>query len=618
MATGRGGKPRTSRFDVTAKPLAGGGVTGGGELFIDPRYADTLPFRDEVRKARTAGTQLSVSGDLAETLTNLDINPTKKKKLAAYQQFSENLNRAVMEAEKAPDENLLDPYAQAFSQLTSTNPEKSALMLQKSGLALPAVKALGSRGFKSLLASDPKRVVEVFKTTGMPKEMITALISSGDGTPKVAAPAPAAPKLPVGAGPGYQTVQTVDVDPVFPAEPARQPLPIKRGDETKILAKPGPNWTKADIARGYRVTEVLPYGVAAKPAPKTSSVNSEGINFANTHIERERAALQSAAFGASLGGNSAAAKPFTSILENPDALLAQARTRVEGEFAATIAQRQQAVQAATDPVQKAEAERKLYLTERQRDQHMASFDAMTQPKTAGAGTPAQGPGGVARRVVEVVAGRLKNDLKATPAVGERPNPNVGNVREMVQPIPKPASPLAGLRGDIQTTAVPAHKLLAGLTAEERVALERAQDLAAALKTGRQISLGQEVAPNQVEGMQRVPLAGEMEWFDNTEQARRLNQGIKDITRRFPALAGLIDTGPALAPAPRGPLAPNDRGDFQVSLSNLLGSWENAKPFFFEDRPPNVSKKSLPQFRQAENVLALEKITGQPFYPALPA
>jgi len=621
MATGRGGRPRTSRFDVTAKPLAGGGVSGGGELFIDPRYADTLPFRDEVRKARKAGTTISVSDDLHQTLSALDVSAeSKPKNRAAYQQFEGNLKRAVLEDEKAPDENLLDPYRQAFTQLATTDPEKAALILFRSKLDLPVVRSLGNKGFKSLLATDPRRVMQVFKETGLDQrpDFVDALVGAGGGTPKKpVAAAPAAQSLPVGAGPGYQTIPTVDVDPVIPAEPARSPVPIQRGDDTKIVMKPGPNWTKADIARGYRATTVAPFGKPAVPAPKVSSVNTEGINFASTHIERERAALQFAAFGASLE-SPAKAKPFTDILDNPDALMARARQRVEAEFDATIAQRRAAVEAATDPAAVAVAQRKLYLTERQRAEHMASFDAMSQPRTAGAGTPAQGPGGAPRRIVEVLADRWRSDLKPTPAVGERPNPSVGEERAVVRPIPAPASPLVGLRGDVQSNAVPAHKLLAGLGVEERVALERAQDLAAALKTGRQISLGQEVAPNQVEGMQRVPLAEDTEWFDNTEQARRLNQGIKDITRRYPALAGLIDTGPALAPSPRGPVSANDRGDYAVSLSQLLGSWDAAKPFFFEDRPPNVAASTLPLFRQADNVAVLEKITGQPFYPALPA
>lgn len=617
MATGRGG-PRRTRFDVTAKPLAGGGA-GGGEIYIDPRYSSTLPFRDDVRRARGADTAIHVAGDLHETLSGLDVSSSgKNKNRAAVQQFIGNLQRAVLEHSRAPEENLLDPYKQAFTQLATTDPEKAAALLGSSGLPLTAVQELGSTGFKTLLASDPRRVVQAMEATGMRPEMVRALLAAPDKA--TAQPAPQqpqqAPKLPVGAGPGYVTIPSVDVDPVIPARPARSPIPIQRGDETKVLAEPGADWTPSQIARGWRATTVAPYGVPAVAAPRASSVNTEGVNYANTYIERQKARLEMAVLSAG-GQNTKQGSKFKSILENSDALTAAARQAAEADFDAALAQRRQAVEAAKDPAELAEAKQKLYLTERQRADHLASFDAMSRPAATGGGMPAQGPG-APRRIVEVIASRWQSDLKPTPAMGERPNPTVGQERATIRPVAQPASPLVGLRRDVATDSVPAHTLLSRLGPEERQALERAQDLAAALKTGRQISMGQEIAPGQVEGMQQVPLAQEAVWFDNTPQARDLNRAIGDITRRFPALAGLIDTGPALAPSPRGPLAPLDRGDFQVSLSSLMGGWDNAKPFFFEDRPSNVPPAIKPLIKQAENVAALERITGKPFVAQLPA
>lgn len=503
------------RSEVSAKPLAGGGATGG-RIYLDPAQ-----FRDEWRRSRDGQTNMSVASDVAAGMSALDIEPGDKKQArAALQQFVANLQRVQVEHSKAPGENLLDPYKQAFSELIPQDPAKAAFILESAGLPEETVAELGRRGFQSLLAAQPRSVVSALQSAKVRPETARALI--GTQSPAAASPAASAPASGTPASlPALKKQmreqlastpksEIVDIDPVLPAQPARSPVPIQKGDQAKILAEAGEDWNEQAIARGWRMSTYAAPGLA----------------------------------------------PY--------------------------------------------------------------------------------------RVFEILADRWKTDLKPQPAVGARPNPELGQVRTVyqtppattqavspasrltsgeqavLQPPQRPGSALDRLLDTRKKTDATAQEILSGLNPEERAALERGQELAAALRTGRQISMGQEVAPNQVEGMQQVPLAADAAMFDDTQQGRALNFAIKDLIRRFPAIHGLIDTRPAIAPAPRDPLAPPDRSDFTVSLSHLMGGWDRAKPFFFEDRPPNVPPEFGPLIKQAENVRALEAITGQRFMPQLPA
>jgi hypothetical protein len=621
MATGRGGprirlpegspvsaSPR--RQEVAALPLAGGGATGG-RIRLDPAQ-----FRDEIRRSRNAGTAITVAGDIHETLTGLDVSPTgTKTKRAALQQFSANLQRVAIESSRAPGENLLEPYRQAFAEFVKNDPEKAAVIFEASKLPPETVSELGGSGFRSLMGQDPQRLLKAMEAARMRPEVVRALLAA----PERPKPAAAAGYTPVPYKPdptaGYKPVPLVDVDPVIPAQPTRTPVPIGKGDIPKILIEPGADWTKDQIARGWRSVTYAP-GAAQKPAAPTAPRGDTRV--ASIYLEREQARLQSQLMQAG-GPNSPRGKRIKAVLDDYDALRQSARASAEAELQEMVAQRQATLASAKSSDEVANSQYRLKQARTLLADHMASFDALSRPAAAGPSPSADTASIAPTNVVEVLAGRWGSDLKPTKATPEIPNPGRGAERVILEPErPVAETPLKGLRRDVADAAESPQAVVARLTPEQREALERAQDLSAALKTGRQIALGQEVAPNQVEGMQQVPLAGEIGLFDDTQQAREITRAIAGIVRKHPVIAGLIDAGPAVAPAPRGPLAAMDRGDFRVSLSNLLGGWDGAKPFFFEDRPSNVPPAIKPLIKQAENVAALERITGQPFVPQLPA
>ncbi len=79
----------------------------------------------------------------------------------------------------------------------------------------------------------------------------------------------------------------------------------------------------------------------------------------------------------------------------------------------------------------------------------------------------------------------------------------------------------------------------------------------------------------------------------------------------------VDAQPGLELAPRDPLAPMGRRDFTTSLTHLLG-YNQARKFYHENRPSNVPPSYKALVKQADNVDALARITGQQFIPQLPA
>lgn len=156
-----------------------------------------------------------------------------------------------------------------------------------------------------------------------------------------------------------------------------------------------------------------------------------------------------------------------------------------------------------------------------------------------------------------------------------------------------------------------------LTPDQRQEMMRAQDLQSALETGRQIASQQEVAPNEVEGMQQVPLAEEAVAFDDTAQGSALAREIARIERQNPILQGLIRNNPSAAPAPQGPAAAMDRGDYDLSLSQLLGDSQRAESYYFRDQV-RPSRQLFPLMRQENVIRTLADLSGKDFFPALPA
>jgi hypothetical protein len=79
----------------------------------------------------------------------------------------------------------------------------------------------------------------------------------------------------------------------------------------------------------------------------------------------------------------------------------------------------------------------------------------------------------------------------------------------------------------------------------------------------------------------------------------------------------LDAQPGLELAPRDPLAPMGRRDFTTSLTHLLG-YDQARKFYHENRPNNVPPSYKALVKQADNIDALARITGEQFVPQLPA
>jgi len=124
---GRGSR-RPPTPEVTV-PLAGGG-TQSGSLDIDPKE-----FRGAVRAGRDAKKNLTVAGALFEDMSRLDTSPDAKgKPRPAMAQFAESLQRLAIEHQKAPGENLLEPYRQAMQRLMQKDPMQAEGILHAANL----------------------------------------------------------------------------------------------------------------------------------------------------------------------------------------------------------------------------------------------------------------------------------------------------------------------------------------------------------------------------------------------------------------------------------------------------------------------------------------------------
>lgn len=578
------------RTEVSPRPLAGGGA-GGGKIALDPSL-----FRDEWRRSRDGSTTLTVAGDLAEVMSSLDINldpESKKEGRAAVRQFSETLRRVEEEHRKAPNENLLEPYQQAFNELIPKDPTRAAFLLEAANLKPETVFALGSRGFKRLLAESPRVVPQVLSQFN--KKTAQSLISKSPPPPDdVPEPAPAR-RAPA---PRPQAVQRPAPAPK-PASVAPSKPPLKPGDKTKIVTQPGQDWTDDQISRGWRVL------LDAPPAPARKSGDSR---VAEIYIDREVARKQGELTRAG-GPNSKRGKAIKAELDDSEAMRMLARASAEADLNAIIERSQSTVSAAKNPQELADAQQRLSAARAMLAEHMASFDAMTPAQPSSVDAP-QAP----KRVVEILSGR--------PATRRQPSapppPMTEAERSILRPPENTPSAIERLLDRNPSDNRTATAIMAGLTPEERVALEKAQRLADALRTGRSMSLRQEAAPNQIEGMQSLPMAQDTMLFDDTQQGRDIQRAITDLARRFPAIHGLLDTRPAIAPAPRDPLAPPGRRDFTTSLTHLMGGYPQARKFYLEDRLNNVPPSYAPLVKQADNVDALATITGSNFVPQTPA
>lgn len=157
---------------------------------------------------------------------------------------------------------------------------------------------------------------------------------------------------------------------------------------------------------------------------------------------------------------------------------------------------------------------------------------------------------------------------------------------------------------------------ASLSPEDADTLQRAQELQAAIQTGRQMPMAQEAAPG-LEGMMQAGLAQDAPVFDDTRAGKNLVRQLAQLGLENPQIDPLIDAGVAYAPAPEQPPAPLTRGDFPVSLTDLMGSKAEAKKFFFEDREPGAERVFLPLIKPAHNIRLLSELSGRGFVPALP-
>lgn len=161
-----------------------------------------------------------------------------------------------------------------------------------------------------------------------------------------------------------------------------------------------------------------------------------------------------------------------------------------------------------------------------------------------------------------------------------------------------------------------------LAPEDVVALQEAQDISAALKAGREMTMGQEMAPNDLEGMQQVPLAQETALFDDTRQGKSLISRLVRLERERPAIEGLSDAGAAYAPMPEGPDAPKTRNEFPYSLSQLMGPENKALAvgMYYRDeagRAKTPQQIMYPAIKGADNIRLLREMSGQPFVESLP-
>lgn len=99
-----------------------------------------------------------------------------------------------------------------------------------------------------------------------------------------------------------------------------------------------------------------------------------------------------------------------------------------------------------------------------------------------------------------------------------------------------------------------------------------------------------------------------------ERRRTLIERLRDFRFMDPES---VDAQPGLELAPRDPLAPMGRRDFTTSLTHLLG-YDQARKFYHENRLNNVPPSYKALVKQADNVDALARITGENFVPQLPA
>lgn len=212
--------------------------------------------------------------------------------------------------------------------------------------------------------------------------------------------------------------------------------------------------------------------------------------------------------------------------------------------------------------------------------------------------------GIARHIAENLSASLAQDKTIPPGAA----PQVVAKLFSAQPL-NPG-------GD--TPRVPAAAQIATLPADQQELWREGRDYADAIRRGREMFASQSPLPNDPEGVGQSPLASEFGAFDDTRQGRDLFAAMARIEQKNPALRGLLDNPEvSMAPAGLDPAAPADRGDYAYSLTGLLGDYNTAKPFFYEDRPPGIERKLYPAIAKADAVQAMAEATGKDFFPALP-
>lgn len=164
----------------------------------------------------------------------------------------------------------------------------------------------------------------------------------------------------------------------------------------------------------------------------------------------------------------------------------------------------------------------------------------------------------------------------------------------------------------------ARKKMETLSPQAKAALLEAQEVSGALQAGRQLTLGQEPAAANVEGMQQLPLAQSTVDFDDTRQGKNLIGALTRLERSNPEIAGLVDAGTAYAPAPEDPPAPITRDQFPYSLSQMMGSRDLATPLYYRDDQAKTPQQIFyPLIKPVHNIRLLREWSGKPFVESLP-
>lgn len=593
-------------------PLAGGGATGG-KLYVDPKMA-----RDAIEAGRAAGNAKTVGQDLAETISRVVNNPGGS---APAQQLIGNLHRTVMEDSRSPMDGSLEPYRAAFLHIINND--------GGTGQGMATVK-------------------QFLDMAGLEPDVEARLLSDKPTTqPRPVAQTPAVmptDRVPTPEDLGLRATEQLDMDRIIPAQEPQSPIPLpmhdleamerlgygKGGANIHTIEDAGPvwnpnnpnatpapvgtQWTQDQFDRGWRSIEYPPL---AEPAPRRVG-NSVNTQMAQTAIDREKARLDFAVFSAG-GPNTEAGKAASAIRDNFDELVRVSRERVAGEMQAALAARQAEVDQATaskDPRRIQEATYRLGQQQAMADDYEMQFSAMAAPAPAGpvVAAPSAGPLAGTKRL-EVLKHRIR-DLLPQPGTPEMENPNFGQVTTVYSKPPQQTSPLANLRRDVEEVSTIAQKQ-AALNPDQQAALLEAQEYANALQAGREATSALEASPNSPDTVQPSSLLQDAGPFDDTAQGRALLRQLASIERRVPALQGLIDQPQlSLVSAGENPAAAATRGDFEYSLSSLLGG-DLAEKMYYDNRPPGIERKLFPQIQNARAVEALADLTGRDYFPALP-